>query len=114
MLIRIPQTSLDELSESAGFDAGDVQWWVESQASEALDSLIELINERSPKTNQIMIVPDESYTKCKCTFEKKYNSDKRRDDINHLSYCDEHQENKPWTNEDHIKNCPECQAGLED
>ena len=114
MFIRIPQTRLDEIKESSGFDSGDIQWWVESQTDSALGSLIEMINEKLSENNRIMIIPDERYEDCKCTFEKKYNSDKRRDDINHLTYCPEHELDKPWTEEDHIKNCSECQAGLED
>jgi len=111
MQTRILKAWIDEIGESGEWDAGDHAWWVRHRVDDAVESTIELINKHLFEKDQIVIVPEEKYLKCTCQFKKTMEDGKYgyREVLVHTSYCLEHHHDKPWTIEEHIESCPECQ-----
>jgi hypothetical protein len=124
MQIRILKSQLDEIGESAEWDAGDHAWWVRDRADNAVESTIELINEHLFEKDQIVIIPEEKYLKCTCQFEKKgeYVSSSQtsyggyREVFKHIEFCEEHADENPdlYDANGHPKNCRECAMEHED
>lgn len=55
-VIAIDESFIDDLITSASFDSGDSAWWVEQQVENALDSLIEKINEDKYLERKVVIL----------------------------------------------------------
>lgn len=108
MQVRISQSRLDSIAEDNCGDS-DGSWWIQSQIEHCLETLLDLINEDLFEKDQIVLVPEDKYLKCTCEFKKRYDGDKRGDVFDHITFCDEHLDEKPFTEQDHIDNCPECQ-----
>lgn len=121
MQVRLLKSELDEL---ATIDAGDHTWWVETQLENALESLLEILNDKLMEKDQIVIIPEEKYLKCTCQFEKKseYISSSSttiggyRETYVHTSFCEEHADENPdlYDYNGHPKDCRECAMDRED
>jgi hypothetical protein len=89
MKTKISQTKIEKICENAVGDS-EYAWWFHERVYNAIETIIELINNQLFEKDQIMLVPDEKYLKCSCEFKKKWNSEKGYDIFEHTVYCVEH------------------------